>query len=188
MEDASIHDRASTLGSLSRAATFEVFTTIWERDYLSLSKPSTQSSMRSNLKRLKAVFGDRDLRSIGAGDIQHFVAASMKDGLSPKSIRNHWGTVNLIWMAAVAQKYVDTPLAKPKLPRRPKKKAKFFTLATGCEDHLGFSRRSPRLLLARGRNRVTWWRTRRAQTDRHRRRSAHREPVSLERKDSEPKD
>ena len=112
-----------------KAATFEAFAKIWERDYLSLSKPSTQSAAKSNLKRLKAAFGQRDMRTINAGDIQRYIAASMKDGLDPKTIRNHWGTVNLIWNAALAQKYVDAVIPKPKLPRRPKVKRKFFTLA-----------------------------------------------------------
>jgi integrase len=111
-----------------KSATFESFAEIWERDYLSLSKPSTQSGARSNLKRLKAAFGRKDMRAVDAGDIQRFVAASMTEGLDPKTIRNMWGTVNLIWNAALAQKYVDALLPKPKLPRRPKKRAKFFTL------------------------------------------------------------
>jgi integrase len=112
-----------------KSATFEAFAAIWERDYLSLSKPSTQSGAKSYLKRLKAAFGRKDLRAIDAGDIQRFVAAGVAEGLDPKTIRNHWGTVSLIWNAALAQKYVDALLPKPKLPRRPKKRAKFFTLA-----------------------------------------------------------
>ena len=35
----------------------------------------------------------------------------------------------MIWNAALAQKFVDVLLPKPKLPRKSKKKAKFFTLA-----------------------------------------------------------
>lgn len=96
---------------------------------LSLSKPSTQSGARSTLKRLKAAFGRKDMRAIDAGDIQRFVASCMAEGLDPKTIRNYWGTVSLIWNAALAQKYVDALLPKPKLPRRPRKNAKFFTLA-----------------------------------------------------------
>ena len=45
-----------------KSATFEVFAEIWKRDYLSLSKRSTQSSSRSLLKRLIAVFGSKDMR------------------------------------------------------------------------------------------------------------------------------
>ncbi len=111
-----------------KSATFEAFAAIWEQDYLSLSKPSTQSDSRSNLKRLKAAFGGRDVRQIDAGDVQRFIAASVKEGLDAKTIRNHWGTIKLIWTAALAQKYVDSLLPKPKMPRRAKKRARFYTL------------------------------------------------------------
>jgi len=43
------------------------------------------------------------------------------------------GTVSLIWNAALAQKYVDALLPKPTLPRKSKKKPKFFTLANVAE-------------------------------------------------------
>jgi Phage integrase, N-terminal SAM-like domain len=90
-----------------KSATFEAFAEIWEKDYLSLSKASTQSATRSQLKRLKAAFGKTDMRQIDAGDIQRLIAAMVSEGLEPKTIRNHWGTVSLIWNAALAQKYVD---------------------------------------------------------------------------------
>lgn len=48
-------------------ATFEAFAQIWERDYLSLSKPSTQSSITGHLKRLKMALGKKDMRQIDAG-------------------------------------------------------------------------------------------------------------------------
>jgi integrase len=110
-------------------ATFEGFADIWERDYLALSKRSTQSGTRSYLKRLKAAFGKKDMRTIDAGDIQRLISALDSEGLAPKTIRNLWGTVSLIWNAALAQKYVDAMLPKPKLPRKPRKKPRFFTLA-----------------------------------------------------------
>jgi integrase len=112
-----------------KSATFEGFTVIWERDYLSLSKPSTQSSARSQVKRLKAAFGSKDIRHVDAGDIQRLIAATMAEGLDPKTVRNLWGTVSLIWQAALAQKYVDTMIPKPKLPRRIKKKARCLLLS-----------------------------------------------------------
>lgn len=68
------------------------------------------------------------MRAIDAGDIQRFIASSKAEGLDPKTIRNHWGTVSLIWNAALAQRYVDALLPKPKLPRKPKKMARFYTL------------------------------------------------------------
>jgi integrase len=109
-------------------ATFEVFAQIWEDDYLSLSKPSTQSGIGGHLKRLKAAFGPNDMRKIDAGDIQRLISAMDSEGLDPKTIRNLWGTVSLIWNAALAQKYVDSVLPKPKLPRKAKKKPKFLRL------------------------------------------------------------
>lgn len=119
----------SVTGSERKSATFEAFAAIWERDYLSLSKSSTQSGARSSMKRLKAAFGAKDMRQIDAGDVQRFVAASVAEGLEPKTVRNLWGVVSLIWNAALAQKYVDAMLPKPKLPRRAKKRAKFYALA-----------------------------------------------------------
>jgi integrase len=110
-----------------KSITFEAFAVIWERDYLSLSKASTRSGARSYLKRLKAAFGKKDMRQIDAGDIQRVIAKSMSDGLSPKTVRNIWSTVSLIWQAALAQKFVDTVLPKPKLPRRPRTKPRYFT-------------------------------------------------------------
>jgi integrase len=111
-----------------KSATFEAFAEIWERDYLALSKPSTRSGARSTLKRLKAALGRKDMRAIDAGDIQRLIASGMNEGLDPKTIRNWWGVASLIWNAAHAQKYVDALLPKPKLPRRMKKKARYFTL------------------------------------------------------------
>jgi integrase len=100
-----------------------------ERDYLSLSKRSTQSEMKSYLKKLKAAFGKKDMRKIDAGDIQRLISTMDSEGLNPKSIRNLWGVVSLVWNAALAQKYIDAMLPKPKLPRRPKRKPRFVTLA-----------------------------------------------------------
>jgi integrase len=40
-----------------------------------------------------------------------------------------WGTISLIWQAALAQKYVDSTLPRPKLPKMVKKKPRFFTLS-----------------------------------------------------------
>jgi integrase len=68
------------------------------------------------------------MRQIDAGDIQRLISSCTADGLGAKTIRNLWGTVRLIWDAALAQKYVDALLPKPKLPRRQKKKARFFTM------------------------------------------------------------
>ena len=123
-------DRATSGATVShKAITFDAFSEIWERDYLSLQKPATQSAMRSYLKRLRAAFGSRDMRSISAGDVQRLIARSTAEGLAPKTIRLMWGAISQIWQAAHTQQYVGAVLSKPKLPRNPKKKARFFTLS-----------------------------------------------------------
>jgi len=126
----------ANIGSPARehkSATLEAFAAIWERDYLALSKPSTRSGMRTHLKRLKLAFGTKDMRKIDAGDLQSLISQMKAEGLDPKSIRNLWGTVSLIWQAGLAQKFVDATLPKPKLPKRLKKKKKFFDLTeVGC--------------------------------------------------------
>jgi len=140
----------SSLASPARerkTATFEAFAGIWERDYLSLTKASTRSGTRSYLKRLKATFGRKDMRQIDAGEIQRFVSALTAEGLDPKTIRNLWGTVRLIWDAALAQKYVDALLPKPKLPRKLRKKARFFTLTDVARV----------IAISQGEQRVFYW-------------------------------
>jgi len=118
----------STPNRERKNATFTAFVELWERDYLALSKPSTKSAAKSNLKRLKAALGTKDMRKIDAGNIQRLISGMTREGLDPKTIRNLWGTVNLIWQAALAQTYVDALLPKPMLPRKSKKKPRFFTL------------------------------------------------------------
>jgi len=101
--------------------------------------------MKSNLKRLRAALGKKDMRLINAGDIQRLISAMNAEGLEPKTIRNVWGTVSLISNAALAQKFVDAMLPKRKLPRKKKKNPRFFThtevsriIAASQSDHRTF--------------------------------------------------
>ena len=120
----------STFPSRERkTATFEGFAKIWEDDYLILSKRSTQSSVRTQLRTLRAEFGTKEMGSIDAGDIQRLISRLTREGREPKTIRNMWGTISLIWQAALAQKFVDSTLPKPKLPKAVKKRPRFFRLA-----------------------------------------------------------
>jgi integrase len=136
-----------------KSATFEGFAAIWERDYLALSKPSTISACKSHLKLLKAQFGKQDMRSIDAGNIQRLITSLLNpNGPSvkpwkPKTVRNLWGTISLIWKAALAQKYVDAELPKPKLPKKPKVKPRFFKLSDVANI----------IAMSQGEHRVFYW-------------------------------
>jgi integrase len=127
-----VNSSLSALARESKSATFEEFSKVWERDYLCLSKPSTQASMRGQVKRLAAAFGKKDMRQIDAGDLQRVIATMESRGLDAKTIRNLWVTARLVWAAAVAQKYADSLLPKPKLPRLAKRKPRYFLL-----EHVG---------------------------------------------------
>jgi integrase len=124
-----INEQLTSPSRERKSATLESFIEIWERDYLVLSKPSTRSSTRTQLKALKAALGQRDMRHIDAGDIQRIIAKMTSEGYGPKTIRNLWGVISLIWQAALAQKYVDAVLPKPKLPKSVRKKHRFFNLS-----------------------------------------------------------
>jgi integrase len=123
-----INSSLSTLARERKSATFDAFAQIWEQDYLSLSKASTQSTMRGHIKRLKSVFSQKDMRQISTGDLQRVIASMVADEYQPKTIRNLWATVRLIWDAALAQGYVDRVLPKPRLPRVSRKVPKYFRL------------------------------------------------------------
>jgi integrase len=68
------------------------------------------------------------MRQIDANDLQRLIVKCKAEELDPKTIRNIWGAVSLMWQAALAGKFVDALLPKPKLPRKFKTKARFFKL------------------------------------------------------------
>lgn len=104
-----------------KSATFTTSTEVWERDYLSLCKPATRASERSNLKRLRSFFDPKDMRLIEDGDLQRFVASCTAEPEDHPQLR---GTASRLWDAAFEQKYVDAVLEKPTLPRRRRPKAR----------------------------------------------------------------
>jgi integrase len=123
------NEQSTTPSRERKSATFEAFSNIWESDYLCLSKPSTRNSTRTQLKALRAELGQRDMRQIDAGHVQRIIARMTAQGYEPKTIRNLWSVISLIWQAALAQRYVDAVLPKPKLPKLVRKKPRFFSLA-----------------------------------------------------------
>ena len=93
-----------------KTATFNAFAEIWGKGLFESFKESTQTAVKSQMKRLRTAFGQKDLRQIDAGDLQRFISALDSEDYDPKTIRNFWGTISLIWNAALAQKYVDVVL------------------------------------------------------------------------------
>jgi integrase len=113
---------------------------VFERDYVPMFKPSTKAGIKGHLARLVSALGDRDMREIRTGDIQRIVTAMVQEGkqakigrpsrvYAPKTVRNFWGTVSLLWNAALAHEVVGSMLVRPKLPKNTRKEPPFFTLA-----------------------------------------------------------
>lgn len=107
-----------------RASNFADFARLWEKDALSQHKPSTQSAIKSQLKKwLIPYFGETTMRELGCQQIQAFI---QRTSLGPKSCRNMVLTLRMMWKSAQAWGYVThepfTGLVYPKIGRQ----ARFF--------------------------------------------------------------
>jgi len=110
-----------------RTATFAEFAAIWQNNALTQHKPSTQSAIRSHLKKwLFPYFGDHAMKDIGGQTIQMFVQNSK---LAPKSCRNFVLTLRMMWKSAKAWGYVThDPFDGLVLPKVGQQARFFFTV------------------------------------------------------------
>jgi integrase len=106
--------------------TFAEFVIKWEASVMSQFKPSSQQSIRSEVKRLTAYFGAKKLTDIMPEDVQRFVSTA---GLSPKYTKNLIADFRMIWNTARAWQYVShDPLFGIRLPKVNRSKAPAYTL------------------------------------------------------------
>jgi len=103
-------------------SSFELFAERWQNIVLVQHKPSTQSTIRSHIKKyLTPHFGQLQLRDIQPEGIQRFIAGI---DASPKTVRNIFVTLQLMWKSARAWRYVShnaldgVVLPKPRNARR----------------------------------------------------------------------
>lgn len=119
-------DRLSTINSPNfRArptATFHQFAAPWQSTVLPQHKPSTQATVRSHLKKhLTPFLGDRCLKDINPELVQAFIAGLTT---APKTVRNIYVTLQIMWKSARAWGYVahdavsDVVLPKPRRAER----------------------------------------------------------------------
>ena len=130
-----------------KTITFDEFSNIWMKDYLSLSKPSTQATMRGHVKKFKEFFGSMKMRQITPADVQRFISNKVAEEYEPKTVRNFWITFKLILDASVTQGYRETGISKPKLPKAQKELTcpsfctsgheRVYITAVGCEICFG---------------------------------------------------
>jgi len=86
-------------------SSFASFAERWQKIVLVQHKPSTQSTIQSHIKKyLVPHFGQLQLRDIQPEGIQRFIAGINK---SPKTVRNIFVTLQLMWKSTRAWQYVS---------------------------------------------------------------------------------
>jgi len=108
-------------------ATFEQLAVRWETTVLTQHKPSTQATIRGHLrKHLVPFFGESQMRDIQPETVQRFVS-SVK--VSPKTVRNLYATLQMVWKSARAWRYVaHDALDGVVRPKQRKARRFFFTV------------------------------------------------------------
>jgi integrase len=103
-------------------ASFKEFAERWMSTVMIQHKPSTRSTMQSQIRKyLVPAFGNFQLRDVEAEGVQRFIAGL---DLSPKTVRNIFITLQLMWKSAKAWGYVShnaldgVVLPKPRRSRR----------------------------------------------------------------------
>lgn len=108
-------------------ATFEEFASRWESVVLTQFKPSTQTTLKSHLrKHLVPFFGRKQMRDIGPEELQWFVSSVEA---SPKTKKNIFATFQMVWKTARSWSYVaHDATSGVALPKRSRVARRFFSL------------------------------------------------------------
>jgi integrase len=108
-------------------ATFAEFVARWESLVLAQLKPSTQSTLRSHLrKHLIPFLGHLQMRDIGPEQFQCLISSLQ---VSPKTKKNIFATFQMIWKSARSWSYVaHDATSGVALPRRSRVARRFFSL------------------------------------------------------------
>jgi len=111
------------------AATFAEFASRWESTVLTQHKPSTQATIRSQIRKyLTPFFGPYQMRATQTEDLQRFLSGVK--GSSPKTVRNLFTTFQMMWKSARAWGYVANDVTFGiVLPKKRRARNSFFTLA-----------------------------------------------------------
>lgn len=109
------------------SATFAQFAARWETTVLSQHKPSTQATVRSQLRKyLVPFFGKSAMRDVQPEAVQRLLSGLK---VSPKTVRNLYATLQMVWRSARAWRYVaHDALDGVVLPKQRKARRFFFTI------------------------------------------------------------
>jgi integrase len=114
--------------TMGKAATpFSVFAERWQEEVLIHKKVSTAATMKGHINNLLIpAFGKLAIGDVDSERVQSFVNR-LKANVSPKTVKNVWTTVRIMWNSAVAWKYVTGDL-RVELPKGRKLRMRCYTV------------------------------------------------------------
>jgi integrase len=115
--------------TMGKAATpFSVFAARWQEEVLLHKKASTASTVKGHINNLLIpAFGKLAIGDIDSERVQSFLNR-LVGTVSPKTIKNIWTTLRIMWNSAVAWKYVSGEL-RVELPKARKLRMRCYTVA-----------------------------------------------------------
>ena len=113
---------------MGKAATpFSVFVARWQEDVLIHKKASTASAVKSHINTsLLPEFGKLAMGDLDSERVQTFLNR-VAGKMSPKSVKNVWTTLRIMWNSAVAWKYVTGEL-RVELPKARKLRMRCYNV------------------------------------------------------------
>ncbi len=117
--------RTQTIGKASTP--FCVFAARWQEEVLIHKKASTASTIKGHIKNLLIpAFGKLAMGDLDSECVQSFLN-NLGGKVSPKTIKNVWTTLSIMWNSAVAWKYVAGEL-RVTLPQSKKFRMRCYTI------------------------------------------------------------
>jgi integrase len=114
--------------AMGKAATpFSVFAVRWQEEVLVHKKASTAATVKGHINNsLIPVFGKLAMGDIDSERVQSFLNRLVGKA-SPKTVKNVWTTLRIMWNSAVAWKYVTGEL-RVELPKARKLRMRCYTV------------------------------------------------------------
>ena len=115
--------------TMGKAATpFAVFAARWQEEVLVHKKTSTKATVKGHITNsLIPAFGKLAVGDIDSERVQSFLNRLIEGGLSPKTVKNVWTTLRIMWNSAVAWKYATGEL-RVELPRARKLRMRCYAV------------------------------------------------------------
>ena len=113
---------------MGKASTpFSVFAVRWQSEVLVHKKASTAATIKSHINGLLIpAFGKLAVGDLDSERVQWFLNRLIS-GVSPKTVKNVWTTLRIMWNSAVAWKYVTGEL-RVELPKGRKLRMRCYTI------------------------------------------------------------